>query len=40
MSMNGYEKAITAVGGILSKYDTDQQFPVWGFGAKYDGIVR
>jgi hypothetical protein len=28
--MNGYEKAITAVGNILSKYDTDQQFPVWG----------
>ena len=39
-SLNGYEKAITAVGGILSKYDTDQQFPVWGFGAKYDGVVR
>ncbi|KAL7506970.1 hypothetical protein ACHAXN_004180 [Cyclotella atomus] len=40
MSMNGYEKAITAVGSILSKYDTDQKFPVWGFGAKYDGVVR
>ena len=39
-SLNGYEKAITAVGGILSKYDTDQQFPVLGFGAKYDGVVR
>lgn len=38
--LNGYEKAITAVGGILSKYDTDQSFPVWGFGAKYDGVVR
>jgi hypothetical protein len=39
-TLNGYEKAITAVGGILSKYDTDQNFPVYGFGAKYDGVVR
>ncbi|KAL7488335.1 hypothetical protein ACHAW6_013919 [Cyclotella cf. meneghiniana] len=39
-SLNGYEKAIIGVGGILSKYDTDQKFPVWGFGAKYDGVVR
>jgi len=38
--MNGYEKAITGVGSILSKYDTDQMFPVYGFGAKYDGVVR
>ena len=38
--LNGYEKAITAVGGILAKYDSDQMFPVVGFGAKYDGIVR
>ncbi len=39
-SMNCYEKAISAVGGILSKYDSNQRFPVWGFGAKYGGIVR
>ncbi|KAL9179977.1 hypothetical protein ACHAXT_007947 [Thalassiosira profunda] len=38
--MNGYEKAIVGVGNILAKYDTDQQFPVWGFGAKYGGVVR
>ncbi len=38
--MNGYEKAISAVGGIVAKYDSDQKFPVFGFGAKYDGIVR
>ncbi|KAL7441470.1 hypothetical protein ACHAXM_011517 [Skeletonema potamos] len=38
--MNGYEKAISAVGGIVAKYDSDQQFPVYGFGAKYDGVVR
>jgi hypothetical protein len=37
---NDYEKAIFAVGSILAKYDTDQQFPVWGFGAKYNNVVR
>jgi hypothetical protein len=31
---NDYEKAIFAVGSILAKYDADQKFPVWGFGAK------
>ena len=38
--MNGYEKAISAVGSILAKYDSNQRFPVWGFGAKFDGAVR
>ena len=38
--LNDYEKAITAVGGILSKYDFDQKYPCFGFGAKYDGVVR
>lgn len=37
---NDYEKAIYAVGSILAKYDSDQKFPVWGFGAKYDGELR
>ena len=37
---NDYEKAITAIVNILSKYDSDQQFPVLGFGAKYSGVVR
>lgn len=37
---NDYEKAIFAVGSILAKYDFDQRFPVWGFGAKYNNIVR
>jgi Copine/C2 domain len=37
---NDYEKAIFAVGSILAKYDSDQRFPVWGFGAKYNNIVR
>jgi len=38
-SMNDYEKAISAIGGILADYDTDKKFPVWGFGAKYGGQV-
>jgi hypothetical protein len=37
---NDYEKAIFAVGSILAKYDSDQRFPVWGFGAKYSNVVR
>jgi len=36
---NDYEKAITAIGGVLANYDTDRKFPVWGFGAKYSGKV-
>jgi hypothetical protein len=39
-SLNDYEKAITSIVGILEKYDTDKKFPVLGFGAKYDGVVR
>jgi len=38
-TMNDYEKAISAIGGILADYDTDKKFPVWGFGAKYSGKV-
>eukprot|EP00977_Amphora_coffeiformis_P015198 scaffold4442_cov125-Amphora_coffeaeformis.AAC.29 len=38
--LNDYEKALTAVGGIIAKYDTDQKFPVWGFGAKYGGAIQ
>ena len=37
---NDYEKAISSIVGILSKYDTDKKFPVLGFGAKYGGVVR
>ena len=28
-----YADAITAVGRVLEHYDTDKQFPAWGFGA-------
>jgi hypothetical protein len=38
--LNDYEKAITAVGGIIARYDTDQKFPVLGFGAKYNGVIQ
>jgi len=37
---NEYEQAITAVCSILAKYDYDNKFPVWGFGAKYDGVMQ
>ena len=37
---NDYEKAISSIVGILSKYDSDQQFPVYGFGAKFNGVVN
>jgi len=36
---NDYEKAISAIGGVLAQYDSDKKFPVWGFGAKYNGSI-
>eukprot|EP00934_Nitzschia_sp_Nitz4_P006123 Nitzschia sp. Nitz4//scaffold178_size73299//8161//9852//NITZ4_005691-RA/size73299-processed-gene-0.17-mRNA-1//1//CDS//3329539098//6113//frame0 len=39
-SLNAYEKAIKSILSVLAKYDTDKKFPVLGFGAKYDGVVR
>jgi hypothetical protein len=36
---NDYEKAISSIFDILEKYDADKMFPVFGFGAKYDGVV-
>ena len=38
--MNDYEKAIHAIVSILAPYDSDQKFPVVGFGAKYGGVVQ
>jgi hypothetical protein len=38
--LNDYEKALTAVGAIVARYDADQIFPVWGFGAKYGGVIQ
>lgn len=39
-SFNDYQSAIYKIGNILSDFDSDKQFPVWGFGAKLDGEVR
>lgn len=38
--LNDYEKALTAVGAIVGKYDSDQKFPMLGFGAKFRGIIN
>jgi hypothetical protein len=35
-----YEKAIVAIGDIVTRYDTDKMYPVWGFGKKFEGVVR
>lgn len=32
--LNEYQQTIMSVGNILSKYDKDQKFPAYGFGAK------
>lgn len=32
--LNDYQQTIISVGQILAKYDKDQKFPVYGFGAK------
>ena len=35
-----FPQAISSIVSILSKYDSDQMYPVVGFGAKYGGVVR
>jgi len=37
---NSYQKAMSLIGSILQNYDSDNKYPVWGFGAKYGGVVR
>jgi hypothetical protein len=39
-SLNPYEQCIRAVGEILCPYDSDQLFPVLGFGAKVGGVIQ
>lgn len=34
---NAYEDVIHSLASIVSKFDSDQKFPVWGFGAKVKG---
>lgn len=36
---NSYENALQAICSIVSKYDSDQKYAVYGFGAKRDGAV-
>jgi hypothetical protein len=36
---NAYERCITAVGEIVTPYDTDNRFCVFGFGGEYHGRV-
>ena len=37
---NQYQSAISCIGGILQEYDTDKKFPIWGFGARINGVVN
>ena len=37
---NQYQSAISCIGGILQEYDTDKRFPIWGFGARINGVVN
>jgi hypothetical protein len=37
---NDYEDALFSICTILSKYDSDQKYPVYGFGAKQDGVLN
>eukprot|EP01156_Anaeramoeba_ignava_P021735 Anaeramoba_ignava/c19648_g1_i1.p1 GENE.c19648_g1_i1~~c19648_g1_i1.p1 ORF type:complete len:559 (+),score=173.45 c19648_g1_i1:100-1776(+) len=37
--VNDYQKAISTCGAILANYDTNGQFPAFGFGAKVGGAV-
>ena len=39
-SLNEYEKAMYTIGSIVQKYDSEKLSQVWGFGAKYDNVVR
>ena len=38
--LNDYEKALTAVASVVARYDSDQLFPVYGFGAKFGGVIQ
>jgi len=36
---NQYQQAIHAVGSILAPYDSDQKYPIWGFGGSMNSTV-
>ncbi|GMI33481.1 hypothetical protein TrCOL_g11565 [Triparma columacea] len=37
---NQYQSAMSCIGSILQEYDTDKKFPIWGFGARINGVVN
>lgn len=39
-SLNDYEEVITAIGDALASFNNTKEHPVWGFGAKFGGVVR
>jgi hypothetical protein len=39
-SLNDYEEVIRGIGDALATFSTSKMFPVWGFGAKFGGVVR
>lgn len=39
-SLNDYEETITAIGQSLGRYSDNEEYAVWGFGAKFGGVVR
>eukprot|EP00002_Diphylleia_rotans_P027897 TRINITY_DN561_c0_g1_i1.p2 TRINITY_DN561_c0_g1~~TRINITY_DN561_c0_g1_i1.p2 ORF type:complete len:203 (+),score=37.06 TRINITY_DN561_c0_g1_i1:904-1512(+) len=34
-ALNGYQLALSSIGGVVAAYDHDQKFSAFGFGAKY-----
>lgn len=38
--LNDYEESILAIGSVIEKYSQTKMFPCWGFGAKFNGVVR
>jgi hypothetical protein len=40
ISLNDYEETVVGIGNAISVYSSSQEFPVWGFGAKYGGQIR
>lgn len=39
-TLNDYEETITAIGRSLARYSESEEYAVWGFGAKFGGVVR
>ena len=39
--LNAYEESITSIGNAIDQYNSESEYSVWGFGAKFtDGAVR